>query len=123
MQESTDAQLRMVLRALLLEISGLLSNIRLKLQVVEKMLLWLEPWLKHLHAQLMETLNPTSNGAMTKLEERFQVGHSWKQGKVGASLVLEVTLLEHQSISHSALLFLLKVPEQFLLQQFQLVSD
>ncbi|XP_074611564.1 uncharacterized protein LOC141866048 isoform X2 [Acropora palmata] len=114
MQESTDAQLTMVLRALLLEISGLLSNIRLKLQVVEKMLLWLEPWLKHLHAQLMETLNPTSNGAMTKLEERFQVGHSWKQGKVGASLVLEVTLLEHQSISHSALLFWPNKPKKML---------
>ena len=87
---------------LVLSIAFVSLQIRLKLQVVEKMLLWLEPWLKHLHAQLMETLNPTSNGTMTKLEERFQVGQSWKQGKVGASLVLEVTLLEHQSISHSA---------------------
>ena len=74
----------------------------LKLRVVEKMLLWPEPWRKHLHAQLMETLNPTSNGTMRKLEERFQVGHSWKQGKVGTLLVLQVTLLGHQSISHSA---------------------
>ena len=97
----------------MLSIAIVSLQIRLKLQVVEKMLLWLEQWLKHLHAQLMETLNPTSNGAMTKLEERFQVGHSWKQGKVGASLVLEVTLLEHQSISHSALLFVSQTIEYF----------
>ena len=87
---------------LVLSIAFVSLQTRLKLQVVEKMLLWLEPWLQHLHAQLMETLNPSSNGTMKKLEERFQVGRSLKQGKVGASLVLEVTLLEHQSTSHSA---------------------
>ena len=60
----------------LLSITFVSLQILLKLQVVEKMLLWLEEWRKHLHAQLLETLNPTSNGTMTKLEERFQVENS-----------------------------------------------
>ena len=50
----------------------------------------------------METLNPRSNGTMKQLEERLQVEISWTQGKVGAMLVLQVTLLGHQSTSHSA---------------------
>ena len=77
-------------------------QILLKLQVGEEMLLWLEEWRQCLLAQLMEILSPKSNGTMKKLEKRFQVGNSWKQGKVGATLVLQVTLLGHQLISHSA---------------------
>ena len=73
------------------------------------MLLWLEEWREYLPAQLMEILNPTSNGTMKKLEKRFQVGNSWRQGKVGVTLVLQVTLLGHQSISHSAWLLVSQI--------------
>ena len=50
----------------------------------------------------MGTLNPTSNGTMKKLGERFPVENNTKQEKVGATLVLHGTLLVEQSISHSA---------------------
>ena len=50
----------------------------------------------------MGTLNPTSNGTMKKLEERFPVENNTKQEKVDATLVLHGTLLVEQSMSHSA---------------------
>ena len=50
----------------------------------------------------MGTLNPTSNGTMKKLGERFPVENNTKQEKVGATPVLQATLLVQQSISHSA---------------------
>ena len=64
------------IKSSLLSITLVSLQILLKLQAVEKILLWLEEWRKHLHAQLMETLNPGSNGTITKLEERFQVENS-----------------------------------------------
>ena len=73
-----------------------------RLQVEEKMLLWLEELWKRLHAQLMGTLNPTSNGTVKKLGERFPVENNTKQQRVVATLVLQITLLVQQSISHSA---------------------
>ena len=70
--------------------------------VEEKMLLWLKELWKRLHAQWMGTLNPTSNGTVKKLGERFLVENNTKQQKAVATLVLQVTLLVQQSISHSA---------------------
>lgn len=37
-----------------------------------------------------------------KQEERYALEDSWKQQKMGATLALQATLLNHQSLSHSA---------------------
>lgn len=70
--------------------------------VVDKMQLWLKELSICFPAQLMETLNHISNGTMKKLEQRFQVKNGWKHGKVDATSVLQVTMLDQLSMSHSA---------------------
>ena len=69
-------------------------KILLKPQVLEQMLRCLREVQKRFPAQWMETQNLTLRGTRTaKLVERqFFVGKSWKQEKVGATLVLQVTL-------------------------------
>ena len=55
-------------------------------------------------AQWMETQNLTLHGTgeVKLVEYQFLVGKSWKQEKVRATLVLQVTLWDNQSPSPSA---------------------
>ena len=59
---------------------------------------------KRFTVQWMETQNLTFRGteAVKQVERRFLLEKSWKHGLQGATLVLQVTLLERQSTSHSA---------------------
>ena len=75
-----------------------------KLRVSEKMRQYSKEAKKRFPVQWMESLNPTSHGtgAMTKVEHQFLLEKSWKQGILGATLVLQVTPLGRQSTSHNA---------------------
>ena len=59
---------------------------------------------KRFPAQWMETHNLTlhGTGAVKIVESQFVMRKSWKEEKVGATLELQVNLLENQSASPSA---------------------
>ena len=69
-------------------------KILLKPQVLEEMLWCLREAQTRFPAQWMETQNLTFRGtrAVKLVEGQFLVGKSWKQEKVDATLVLQVTL-------------------------------
>ena len=69
-------------------------KILLKPQVLEKMLQYLREVQKRFPAQWMETQNLTlhGTGAVKIVESQFVMRKSWKQEKVDATLVLQVTL-------------------------------
>ena len=75
-----------------------------KLRVLAKIRQWVKEAERRFPVQWMESLNPTSHGigAVKSVERQFLLEKNWKQVILGATLVLQVTLLGCQSASHNA---------------------